>query len=125
MKLISALLITVMLASTASCAWLKSEGSKAQAAAVDCAKQDLGQTVADAGVSLLMAVVAILAAGGSDWRADLTALETKYGADAVACAVKIGESLFRPAPDAVPLPGYRLSDAHDRAVQALVGKTFR
>lgn len=96
LKKLAAIALVLTVASTqASCSWLKSEGKTAETAAVACAQQDLGQTVTEAGASLLMTVSSILFNGGTNWMADLTALAAKYGEDAVTCAAHIAEALFQ------------------------------
>lgn len=122
-----------LIANTAGCSWFQNKEAAVKQAAVNCAKQDLGQTVASAGESLLLTVVSIIASGGVNWTADLAALETKYGAEAVECAANIAEALFRTAPvstspDAGVAPATGDDDAaavkaaHDRVEQYLNAK---
>ena len=122
-KLITVLTLVAMSAS-AGCSWFTSETKAAETAAVDCAKQDLGQTVEAVGMSLLLTVSSIIFNGGANWQSDLTALAAKYGADAVTCAASIAETLFKqPTPDAGvgPSTSDSISTPSDRAHQWVVG----
>ncbi len=93
--------------------------------AIDCAKADLGQTVASAGLSVLMTVVGIIFSGGATWQSDLAALEAKYGPEVLACAEQVAEELFRTPAPAVPATGDMTESPHDRALKALGGKKIR
>lgn len=93
-KLTSLLLVVALAAPTVGC---QHSGTIIKNDLIDCGRQDLGQTVKEAGVSLLMTVVGILVQGGTNWRQDLSSLGGEYGSDAVSCAVKIASDLFKNA----------------------------
>lgn len=95
MKKLTSLLLAVALAAPA--AGCQHSGTIIKNDLIDCGRQDLGQTVKEAGVSLLMTVVGILVQGGTNWRQDLSSLGGEYGSDAVSCAVKIASDLFKNA----------------------------
>lgn len=120
----------ILVATLGACTWTKQAAENGKQAAIDCAKQDLGQTVGEAAVSLVMTVVTILATGGTNWEGDLDALGTKYGAEALACAEKTAEAIFRTP--VTPETGDKLSAdqaqliaAHARASARISGKSFR
>lgn len=125
-KLLS--LLTVLALAAAGCKNLNTSGAKQ--VAIDCAKQDLGKTVTQAGLSLLMTVASILFDGANDWQAKLTTLAEGYGVDAVKCAAKVAEELFRvPTSDSGSGTGISTSQEaespHDRAVNFTSGTTFK
>ena len=130
MKKIAATLVCfAVLATSASCSWFKKEETVVKTDLIDCAKADLGQNVKETGVSLLMTVVAIIASGGTNWSADLSALESKYTTDAVACAEKIAGDLFKSARTGSGAPATGAPSeqelAYQRAQKALAGKRFK
>lgn len=128
-----ALATLVMLATVTGCSWFSSATKNAETAAIDCGKQDLGQTVATAAVSLIMDVVTIVATGGADWQADLDALGAKFGPDALACAEKVAEAVFRTPLDAnagaagsaATGDAAVMQAAHARVQMRLAGKVFK
>lgn len=127
-KLVSAVTMVALACSTVGCSWFESKAKVAEDDAIACVKADLGQSVEAVGVSLLMTVVSILANGGTDWSANLAALEAKYGKDAIACAEKVAADLFKPTPSATPSTSALAAgsaQAYLRATQALSGKKFR
>ena len=116
-KILSALLVTSFLGCSSTATTVKNT-------AIDCVKQDLGQTANQAGQSLLMDVVGVLAAGATGWEAQLATLAATFGQDAINCAVTIAEELFRQAlPNAgsatVGATDEDLAGAHDRAARYL------
>ena len=118
----------VLLSSLLATACTKVQVTAGKNAAIDCAKADLGQTVASGVESVLMTVVTIVFDGGANWVADLAAIGAKYGPEVLACAEKTAEALFRvPAPGAGSgiATGISVLTPHDRAVQALSGKSFK
>jgi len=121
--LASALALTVA-AAPAGCAQAKKDATVVKQDLVECAKQALGQTVVEAGASLLMTVIAIIATSGDNWQADLDALAAKYGADALACATKIASDLFKPAPTLTPTTG-NMNDSPYARSQLALGKYSR
>lgn len=131
-KLLSCLVCVAVMATSASCSWFQKEETTVKTDLIDCAKQDLGQSVSASGVSLLMTVVAIIATGGADWTADLAALESKYSTDAVSCAEKIASDLFKPSTgsgsgSSAPATGAASQELleYQRAQQVLAGKKFK
>jgi len=70
-----------------SCSWWSEHKGPAKATAIACAKQE---AVSD----LAPAVLEILAGGSLSWRDQLEAFATKFGEDALACAVKVARSTF-------------------------------
>lgn len=127
-KLLSTLLLSSFLYSASGCT--KTQVTAGENAAIDCAKADLGQTVESAGLSVLMTVMSIIFDGGVNWVGDLAAIGAKYGPEVLACAEKVAEAAFR-TPSTGSGAGSGLSTGaeavspHDRAVQALSGKSFK
>ena len=131
--IVASITALALLVSTASCSWLKSEGAAAGSAAAACAADALGvpldasislQTIENVGESIGMAVLVIVATGGTNWQADLSALEAKYGAPLIQCALQVAEAVFRTAPaagSAAPSTSDATQTPHDRAVIALAG----
>jgi hypothetical protein len=121
-KKIFVTIITLCALTTSACTTAKHVGSVVKADAIECAKQDLGQTVVDAGLSLAYTVAGIIFQGGTDWQADLDKLAATYGPDALACAAKIAGDLFTPptaGSGAGPSTADALAGPSTRAKQAL------
>jgi hypothetical protein len=89
-------IITICALTSSACSTAKHVETVVKDDAIECAKQDLGQTVAAGALSLAMTVANILFEGGTNWQGDLDALAAKYGPDALACAAKIAQDLFHP-----------------------------
>ena len=70
------------------CSWFQSKAPAVEAALINCAKADVGQTVVEVGLTLLADVATIIEGGADGWQAALDQLGAKYGSDAEACAVK-------------------------------------
>src|SRR5262249_3058070 len=117
--------VLVSLPASAGCSWFKKEAAVAKADIIDCAKQDLGQTVEEAGMSLAMTVAMIIFSAPAGWQDVLHQLEAKYGADAIGGAEKLAGDLFKPPPSTTPETGEKVESPYDRAKQALDGKKFR
>lgn len=81
-----ALVAVVGVATAPSCAWFKHAGTVVETAAIDCAKQNLGQTVEAVGLTILADVAQIIQAGKDGWQAALDKLGAQYGSDAIQCA---------------------------------------
>lgn len=92
---------------------------------IECVKQNLGQTVTEVGVSLLLAVVSIISAGADGWRDALNALGVKYGEEAVACAAAMAADLFATPPVPMPAGTMRVESPSDRAHSYMKGWRFR
>lgn len=92
--------ILVLVVALSGCSWLKGKGLAAGTAFVDCAKADIGQTVADIGMTLLGVVAQIVEAGADGWKQELDTLGLKYGGDAEACAVLAVETVLTAGPSA-------------------------
>jgi hypothetical protein len=131
-KLTSLLVVVALAAPTVGCG--SHAGTIVKNDLIDCGKQDLGQTVKEAGVSLLMTVMGILVQGGTNWRQDLSALGGEYGSDAVSCAAKIAADLFKNATGTDTGSGSgsdslatsaEIGDPYARAVLFNQGKSFK
>jgi hypothetical protein len=93
-KIIAALLTLTIAATPVACTAAKNAGTTAENVAIQCAKQDLGQTWLAAGESVLMFIIATIANGGTNWQSDLDAAAAKYGPDLVACAAQVAAQVF-------------------------------
>lgn len=125
-KILSALAVLALATTTAGCSWFQSKETVVKDDLLNCAKADLGTTVESAGASILMTVVSILANDGTNWQADLSALEAKYGGLAISCAEKIAADLFKKAPISTPSTGALEGNdlAEQRAQSVIAGKKF-
>lgn len=124
-KLAAAVMLLLAATSTTGCAWFQAKETAVKDVLIDCAKQDLGASVAEAGESILLTVIDVIVQGGTDWEKDLSLLEGKYGADALACAEKVAEEIFRPVPTPVPAANAGpVAVVHARAAKAIAGKKF-
>lgn len=123
-------LATAVALVTPGCSWFKTEAKVAKNAAIDCVKQDLGTTVTigDVTVSVLLAVVSIVADGGTNWRADLDKLGAKYGPELVACAAKTAVAFFNGldgAGSGALSTGMGIESPKSRASSYVAGYTFK
>lgn len=66
------------------CSWLKGEGSKAKAAAIDCSTDALQ----DGARNLVPAIVGMLAGGAINWKDQVKVFVKEFGRDATACAMQ-------------------------------------
>ena len=120
-KLISSQVLAFTLATlpaAAGCSWFSHAATVAKADAIECAKQDLGQTVAGGVESLLLTVVTIVFNGGANWQADLDALAAKFGPETLACCAKVAQDLFSTGSGS-PSTGLDLDTPAQRAAKAL------
>ena len=127
MRKLTALVTVLAIASATACH--TQPGQIIKNDAIDCAHADLGQTVADMGLSLLMAVATILFQGGSNWQYDLNQLGAKYGPDVISCAAKIAGDLFKMPQEgsgsAAPGTAAGIETPYQRAVEFNRGKSFK
>lgn len=66
----------------------------AEQSLIDCAKQDIGATVTEVGLTILGVVAQIIEAGADNWQTSLDNLGVEYGKDALACAVKAVDTVL-------------------------------
>lgn len=119
-------LVTAAAVATSGCSWFKKESTVVKQGVIDCAKQDLGQTIPEAGLSLLMVVAGIIFEGGLNWQADLDKLATKYGPDAVQCAAHIADLMFRtPADGSGASTAESIETPSNRASKYTSGRSFK
>ena len=84
------LIATVLIATTASCAWFKSEAKTAETALIDCASAE--KTIALQGTDVIMLAISVagefaMAVMNGTVEQTLTGLYTKYGEPFVACVL--------------------------------------
>lgn len=88
---------------------------------IDCAKVDAKALAPD----LLASTLGVLAAGGDGWRDALSALGTKAGEDALACAVKAARATFaKPASGEAFAANAQASASRARVYETERGWTF-
>ena len=113
------LVALLALAGVASCAWFQRAGTTVEADAIDCAKQNLGQTVTAAGLTILADVMQIVQAGANGWKQALDNLAAQYGSDAVQCAANDVLQALKHA------EGSGNAEAMQRAQQYTAGHRFQ
>lgn len=88
MKLVAlAIISTVCLA--VSCGGNQStQATQVEQVAYTCGTVDIGKTEPEIGMTVFQDVMSVIQAGADGWEAKLLAIGTKYGEDALACAVK-------------------------------------
>lgn len=84
-----------------ACSWWSSKGKPAVAEAIDCAKQDLKQTVKTSGLDVLSEVAGIVLSGGDGWKDTLAQVGAELGRDVLACAVRAARDAFDKDPPAM------------------------
>jgi len=87
MKFTACILSVVLsFATLSSCG--SSQGTQVKDTAIACATVDIGQTIPEIGMTVFQDVMTIIQAGSAGWESALEQIGTKYGYDALACAVK-------------------------------------
>ena len=100
MKTLARLALLSVFLALPACSWW-SKAVPAAAAAVDCAKADLTQTVKSSGLDALSEVAGIVLNGGEGWRDALGAIGAELGETALACAVRAARDAFDKNPPAM------------------------
>jgi hypothetical protein len=91
-------IVSILLLLALACTGAGQKVGTMTGAFVSCAKADLGQIIATSGRPLLDDVAALIEGAAASLEADLTALVTIVGIDAVQCAIAAVAAVMAPKP---------------------------